>query len=46
MATGVHPDFTYVTRPPNRVDVLIEQVRELIVELGIRPSRGAAANRD
>ncbi|MDO8433989.1 MAG: hypothetical protein Q7S58_16445 [Candidatus Binatus sp.] len=39
MATGVHPDFSYVTRPPNRVDVLIEQVRELIVELGIRPSR-------
>ncbi len=39
MATGVHPDFSYVTRPPNRVDVLIEQVRELIVELGIRPAR-------
>src|SRR5216684_3683558 len=28
MATGVHPDFSYVARPPNRVDVLIEQVRE------------------
>jgi DNA polymerase-3 subunit delta' len=41
MATGVHPDFSYVTRPPNRVDVLIEQVRELIVELGTRPSRAS-----
>jgi DNA polymerase-3 subunit delta' len=39
MATGTHPDFSYVTRPPNRVDVLIEQVRELIAELGGRPSR-------
>ena len=39
MATGVHPDFSYVTRPPGRVDVLIEQVRELIVELGTRPAR-------
>lgn len=39
VATGVHPDFTYVSRPAGRTDVLIEQVRELIAELGIRPSR-------
>ncbi|HEY6417706.1 MAG TPA: hypothetical protein VIX59_01780 [Candidatus Binataceae bacterium] len=38
-ALGVHPDYNYVARPPNRVDVLIEQVRELIVRLGIKPSR-------
>ena len=41
ISTGVHPDFTYISRPPGRVDVLIEQVRELIVRLGTRPSRGA-----
>ncbi len=28
-------------RPKNRTDVLIEQVRELIAQLWIRPSRGA-----
>jgi DNA polymerase-3 subunit delta' len=39
VATGVHPDFSYVSRPAGRTDVLIEQVRELIVELGMRPSR-------
>ncbi len=39
VATGVHPDFSYVSRPAGRTDVLIEQVRELIAELGIRPSR-------
>ncbi len=41
IATGVHPDFNYVSRPAGRTDVLIEQVRELIVRLGIRPSRAA-----
>src|SRR5712672_1429351 len=40
IATGVHPDFTYVSRPVGRTDVLIEQVRELIVRLGTRPARG------
>ena len=39
IATGVHPDFNYVARPAGRTDVLIEQVRELIAGLGIRPSR-------
>ncbi len=41
IASGVHPDFTRVTRPKNRTDVLIEQVRELIAQLWIRPCRGA-----
>ncbi len=41
VAAGVHPDFTYVARPADRTDVLIEQVRDLIVRLGIRPARGA-----
>ncbi|MGA7871773.1 MAG: hypothetical protein WCA22_12850, partial [Candidatus Binatus sp.] len=41
IATGVHPDFTYLSKPPGRTDVLIEQVRELIVRLGIRPSRSS-----
>jgi len=41
IATGVHPDFTYVSRPAGRSEVLIDQVRELIARLGIRPSRSA-----
>jgi len=39
IATGVHPDFTYVSRPIGRTEVLIDQVREMIARLGIRPSR-------
>src|SRR5580658_7893235 len=41
IATGVHPDFTYVSRPVGRSEVLIDQVRELIARLGIRPSRSS-----
>ncbi|HVN90354.1 MAG TPA: hypothetical protein VMT61_11120 [Candidatus Binataceae bacterium] len=41
LATGVHPDFNYVARAANRSDVLIEQVRDLIAHLGVKPSRGA-----
>jgi DNA polymerase-3 subunit delta' len=40
VALGVHPDFVYVARQPNRSDLLIEQVRDLIERLGVRPSRG------
>jgi len=40
IALGVHPDFVYVARQPNRSDLLIEQVRDLIERLGVRPSRG------
>jgi DNA polymerase-3 subunit delta' len=40
IATGVHPDFIYVARNPNRVELLIEQVRDLIQRLGVRPIRG------
>jgi DNA polymerase III subunit delta' len=40
VALGVHPDFTSVARQPNRTEVLIEQVRDLIERLGLRPSRG------
>jgi DNA polymerase-3 subunit delta' len=40
IALGVHPDYVYVARQPNRSDLLIEQVRELIERLGVRPSRG------
>jgi DNA polymerase III subunit delta' len=40
IATGVHPDFIYVARNPVRVEVLIEQVRDLIQRLGLRPMRG------
>jgi DNA polymerase-3 subunit delta' len=36
----VHPDFVYVARQPNRSDLLIEQVRDLIERLGVRPARG------
>lgn len=40
IAAGVHPDFNYVARNPNRLEVLIEQVRNLIERLGVRPMRG------
>jgi len=41
IATGVHPDFSYLSRPVGRTEVLIDQVRELIARLGIRPSRSS-----
>ncbi len=41
IASGVHPDFIRIGRAPNRSEVLIEQVREMIARLGIRPSSGA-----
>jgi DNA polymerase III subunit delta' len=41
IATGVHPDFTYLSLPPGRSEVLIDQVREMIVRLGTRPSRSS-----
>jgi DNA polymerase-3 subunit delta' len=40
IAAGVHPDFIYVARSPKRTEVLIEQVRDLIERLGVRPVRG------
>jgi DNA polymerase-3 subunit delta' len=40
IATGVHPDLIYVARSPKRTEVLIEQVRDFIQRLGVRPSRG------
>jgi DNA polymerase III subunit delta' len=40
VAAGVHPDFIYVARSPKRTEVLIEQVRDFIERLGVRPSRG------
>jgi len=40
IAAGVHPDFIYVARSPKRTEVLIEQVRDFIERLGVRPSRG------
>jgi DNA polymerase III subunit delta' len=40
MAAGVHPDFAYVSRNLNRTEVLIEQVRDLIARMGVRPMRG------
>ncbi len=39
IASGVHPDFTKIGRAVNRTDVLIEQVRALIAELGLKPTR-------
>lgn len=38
-AVGVHPDVTHIERAENRTDVLIEQVRDLIAQLGLRPAR-------
>lgn len=40
IAAGVHPDFIYLARSPKRTEVLIEQVRDLIERLGVRPVRG------
>jgi DNA polymerase-3 subunit delta' len=41
VAARLHPDFDYVALLPKRSFVLIEQVRELIAHLGIKPSRAA-----
>jgi DNA polymerase-3 subunit delta' len=38
-AIGSHPDLITVARLPNRTDVLIEQVRDLILRLGMKPAR-------
>lgn len=35
----MHPDFTRIGRAANRTDVLIEQVRALISDLGLKPTR-------
>jgi DNA polymerase III subunit delta' len=40
VAAGVHPDFIYITRSPKRTEVLIEQVRDFVDRLGVRPIRG------
>ncbi len=40
-AFGIHPDLSLVARLPNRTEVLIEQVRDLIAKLGIKPARGS-----
>jgi len=39
VAARLHPDFDYVALLPKRSFVLIEQVRELIAHLGVKPSR-------
>ncbi len=41
IAVGVHPDFILARRNPKRTEVLIEQVRDFIESLAVRPSRGA-----
>jgi DNA polymerase III subunit delta' len=38
-AIGVHPDVSLVEKAENRTDVLIEQVREMMAQLGFKPSR-------
>jgi DNA polymerase-3 subunit delta' len=42
VAMRLHPDFDYLALLPKRSFVLIEQVRELIAHLGIKPSRSPA----
>jgi DNA polymerase-3 subunit delta' len=39
-ASGVHPDLLRIGRAANRAQVLIEQVRELIAQLALKPARG------
>ena len=41
IASAAHPDFTRIGRAANRTDVLIEQVRALIGELGLKPTHSA-----
>ena len=38
-ALGVHPDVAHVEKAANRTDVLIEQVREMMAQLALKPSR-------
>jgi DNA polymerase-3 subunit delta' len=38
-AAGVHPDVSHIEKAENRTDVLIEQVREMMAQLGFKPSR-------
>ncbi len=38
-ALGVHPDVAHVEKAPNRTDVLIEQVREMMAQLALKPAR-------
>lgn len=38
-ALGVHPDVAHVEKAANRTDVLIEQVREMMSQLALKPSR-------
>jgi DNA polymerase-3 subunit delta' len=38
-ALGVHPDVAHVKKAENRTDVLIEQVREMMAQLALKPSR-------
>ncbi|HVA69652.1 MAG TPA: hypothetical protein VNF45_10085 [Candidatus Binataceae bacterium] len=42
VASGTHPDFIRIGRAADRSDVLIEQVRTLIAQLGVKPSRAGA----
>jgi DNA polymerase-3 subunit delta' len=42
VASGTHPDFIRIGRAAGRSDVLIEQVRTLIAQLGVKPSRAGA----
>jgi DNA polymerase-3 subunit delta' len=39
VALGVHPDVLQIRRIEGRSDVLIEQVRDLIAQLGLKPAR-------
>ena len=38
-ALGVHPDVAHVEKAVNRTDVLIEQLREMMAQLALKPSR-------
>jgi len=38
-ALGVHPDVAHVEKAANRSDVLIEQIRAMMAQLALKPSR-------
>jgi DNA polymerase-3 subunit delta' len=38
-ALGVHPDVAHIEKAANRTDVLIEQIRGMMAQLALKPSR-------
>ena len=46
VAAGTHPDVHRVARPEDKHDLSIKQIRDLCLDLGLKPARGPAQGRD